>query len=117
LSGPLHPILEPAGDHAEHAGELDLQGHRGIKDVDDDVDAIIDLLSQGGRRGVVIGLSMGGFFAIRSAQHSTRRDLRALLHSTPAQAPAMPLLLNFPRWPAGAIRSMQRPRTSHHASA
>src|SRR6187431_2914380 len=35
-----------------------------------DVDAIIDLLSRGGRRGVVIGLSMGGFLAIRSAQQS-----------------------------------------------
>ncbi len=67
-----------------------------------DIDAIIDSLSEGGRRGVVIGLSMGGIFAIQSLKRSLKRsesgDLRALVDSAPAQVPTIPFLLRCPRW-------------------
>ena len=67
-----------------------------------DIDAIIDSLSERGRRGVVIGLSMGGIFAIqslkRSLKHSKSGDLRALVDSAPAQVPTIPFLLRCPRW-------------------
>jgi len=66
-----------------------------------DIDAIIDSLSERGRRGVVIGLSMGGIFAIqslkRSLKHSESGDLRALVDSAPAQVPTIPFLLRCPR--------------------
>jgi hypothetical protein len=67
-----------------------------------DIDAIIDSLFERGRRGVVIGLSMGGIFAIqslkRSLKHSESGDLRALVDSAPAQVPTIPFLLRCPRW-------------------
>jgi len=67
-----------------------------------DIDAIIDSLSERGRRGVVIGLSMGGIFAIQSLKRSLKRsesgDLRALMDSAPAQVPTIPFLLRCPRW-------------------
>ena len=67
-----------------------------------DIDAIIDSLSERGRRGVVIGLSMGGIFAVQSLKRSLKRsesgDLRALLDSAPAQVPTIPFLLRCPRW-------------------
>ena len=62
-----------------------------------DIDAIIDSLSERGRRGVVIGLSMGGIFAIQSLKRSKRADLRALVDSAPAQVPTIPFLLRCPR--------------------
>jgi alpha-beta hydrolase superfamily lysophospholipase len=63
-----------------------------------DIDAIIDSLSERGRRGVVIGLSMGGIFAIQSLKRSKSGDLRALVDSAPAQVPTIPFLLRCPRW-------------------
>ncbi len=67
-----------------------------------DIDAIIDSLSERGRRGVVIGLSMGGIFAIQSLKRSLKRsesgDLRVLVDSAPAQVPTIPFLLRCPRW-------------------
>jgi len=63
-----------------------------------DIDAIIDSLSGRGRRGVVIGLSMGGIFAIQSLKRSKSGDLRALLDSAPAQVPTIPFLLRCPPW-------------------
>jgi alpha-beta hydrolase superfamily lysophospholipase len=63
-----------------------------------DIDAIVDSLSGRGRRGVVIGLSMGGIFAIQSLKRSKSGDLRALLDSAPAQVPTIPFLLRCPRW-------------------
>ena len=63
-----------------------------------DIDAIIDSLSERGRRGVVIGLSMGGIFAIQSLKRSKRADLRALVDSAPAQVPTIPFLLRCPQW-------------------
>ena len=67
-----------------------------------DIDAIIDSLSEGGMRGAVIGLSMGGIFAIQSLKRSLKRsesgDLRALVDSAPAQVPTIPFLLRCPRW-------------------
>jgi alpha-beta hydrolase superfamily lysophospholipase len=63
-----------------------------------DIDAIIDSLSGRGRRGVVIGLSMGGIFAIQSLKRSKSGDLRALVDSVPAQVPRIPFLLQCPRW-------------------
>ena len=63
-----------------------------------DIDAIIDSLSERGRRGVVIGLSMGGIFAIQSLKRSKSGDLRALMDSAPAQVPTIPFLLRCPRW-------------------
>ena len=62
-----------------------------------DIDAIIDSLSERGGRGVVIGLSMGGIFAIQSMKRSNRTDLRALVDSTPAHVPVIPFLLRCPR--------------------
>ena len=62
-----------------------------------DIDAIIERLSAGGRRGVVIGLSMGGIFAIQSMKRSNRTDLRALVDSTPAHVPVIPFVLRCPR--------------------
>ena len=62
-----------------------------------DIDAIIDGLSEGGRRGVVIGLSMGGIFAIQSLKRSKRGELRALVDSAPARVPTIPFLLRCPR--------------------
>ncbi len=70
--------------------------------IQSDIDAIIDRLSERGRRGVVIGLSMGGIFAIQSLKRSLKRsesgDLRVLVDSAPAQVPTIPLLLRCPRW-------------------
>src|SRR5688572_1012973 len=70
--------------------------------IQSDIDAIIDSLSEGGRRGAVIGLSMGGIFAIQSLKRSLKRsesgDLRVLVDSAPAQVPTIPLLLRCPRW-------------------
>ena len=63
-----------------------------------DIDAIIDSLSERGGRGVVIGLSMGGIFAIQSLKRSKSGDLRALVDSAPAQVPTIPFLLRCPRW-------------------
>ena len=63
-----------------------------------DIDAIIDSLSERGRRGVVIGLSMGGIFAIQSLKRSRNADLRALVDSAPAKVPTVPFLLRCPRW-------------------
>ena len=63
-----------------------------------DIDGIIDSLSERGRRGVVIGLSMGGIFAIQSLKRSKSGDLRALVDSAPAQVPTIPFLLRCPRW-------------------
>ena len=69
--------------------------------IQSDIDAIIDSLSEGGRRGVVIGLSMGGILAIQSLKRSLKRperaDLRALVDSAPAQVPTIPFLLRCPR--------------------
>ena len=69
--------------------------------IQSDIDAIIDSLSEGGRRGVVIGLSMGGILAIqslkRSLKRSERADLRALVDSAPAQVPTIPFLLRCPQ--------------------
>ncbi|HEX2541388.1 MAG TPA: alpha/beta fold hydrolase [Caldimonas sp.] len=62
-----------------------------------DVDAIVHRLSERGGRGVVIGLSMGGIFAIQSVKRSRSGDLRALLDSAPAQVPTIPFLLRCPR--------------------
>ena len=62
-----------------------------------DIDEIIDSLSENGRRGVVIGFSMGGIFAIQSMKRSKSGDLRALVDSTPARVPAIPFLLRCPR--------------------
>jgi pimeloyl-ACP methyl ester carboxylesterase len=62
-----------------------------------DIDGIIDSLSERGRRGVVIGLSMGGIFAIQSLRRSKSGDLRALVDSAPAQVPTIPFLLRCPR--------------------
>ena len=66
--------------------------------IQSDIDAIIDSLSERGRRGVVIGLSMGGIFAIQSLKRSKSGDLRVLVDSAPAQVPTIPLLLRCPRW-------------------
>ena len=63
-----------------------------------DIDGIIDSLSERGGRGVVIGMSMGGLFAIQSLKRSKSRDLRALVDSAPAQVPTIPFLLHCPRW-------------------
>jgi hypothetical protein len=63
-----------------------------------DIDAIIDRLSEHGRRGVVIGLSMGGIFAIQSLKRSKGSNLRALVDSTPARLPTIPFVLRCPRW-------------------
>ena len=63
-----------------------------------DIDGIIDSLSERGRRGVVIGMSMGGIFAIQSLKRSKSGDLRALVDSAPAQVPTIPFLLHCPRW-------------------
>ena len=63
-----------------------------------DIGAILDSLSEGGRRGVVIGLSMGGVFAVQSLRQSKSGNLRALLDSVPARVPTIPLLLDCPRW-------------------
>jgi hypothetical protein len=63
-----------------------------------DIDGIIDSLSERGRRGVVIGLSMGGIFAIQSLKRSKSGDLRALVDSAPAQVPTIPFLLRCPQW-------------------
>ena len=63
-----------------------------------DIDAIIASLFESGRRGAVIGLSMGGIFAVQSLKRSKSGDLRALVDSTPAQVPTIPFLLRCPRW-------------------
>ena len=62
-----------------------------------DIDEIIDSLSEYGRRGVVIGLSMGGIFAIQSMKRSKSGDLHALVDSTPARVPTVPFLIRCPR--------------------
>ena len=62
-----------------------------------DIDGIIESLSQRGAHGVVIGLSMGGIFAIQSLKRSKSADLRALVDSAPAQVPTIPFLLRCPR--------------------
>jgi alpha-beta hydrolase superfamily lysophospholipase len=63
-----------------------------------DVEEIVDALAHGGRRGVVIGLSMGGIFAIQALRNSKRGHLRVLLDSVPAQLPRIPFVINCPRW-------------------
>src|SRR5678816_1906556 len=40
LSCLLEPVLQAAGDHAEHTGQLDLHQHRGVEDVDDAGDGL-----------------------------------------------------------------------------
>jgi alpha-beta hydrolase superfamily lysophospholipase len=76
--------------------------HPSAAAIQSDIDAIIDSLSERGRRGAVIGLSMGGIFAIQSLKRSLKRsesgDLRVLVDSAPAQVPTIPLLLRCPRW-------------------
>ena len=62
-----------------------------------DIAAILDGLSEGGRRGIVIGLSMGGVFAVQSLKDAKGAKLRALLDSVPARVPTIPLLLDCPR--------------------
>jgi pimeloyl-ACP methyl ester carboxylesterase len=62
-----------------------------------DIDGIIDRLSEGDRRGVLIGLSMGGILAIQALKRSKSGDLRALVDSAPARVPAIPFLLRCPR--------------------
>ena len=37
---PFEPILEAAGDHAEHTGQLDLHRYRGVEHVDDTADGL-----------------------------------------------------------------------------
>ena len=66
--------------------------------IQQDVDGIVDTLAEGGRRGVAIGLSMGGIFAIQSLKHSKSGNLRVLVDSVPAQVPRIPFLINCPRW-------------------
>jgi len=69
--------------------------------IQQDVDGIVDKLAEGGRRGVAIGLSLGGVFAIQSLKHSRSGksgNLRALVDSVPAQVPRIPFLINCPRW-------------------
>jgi len=69
--------------------------------IQQDVDGIVDKLAEGGRRGVAIGLSLGGIFAIQSLKHSRSGksgNLRALVDSVPAQVPWIPFLINCPRW-------------------
>ena len=69
--------------------------------IQQDIDAIVDALAVGGRRGVVIGLSMGGVFAIQSLKHSNTGksgNLRALADSVPAQVPWIPFVIHCPRW-------------------
>src|SRR6185369_571563 len=61
-------------------------------------DGIIDSLSSDGRHGAVIGLSMGGIFAIQALKRSKNADLRALVDSAPAQVPTIPFLLRCPPW-------------------
>jgi hypothetical protein len=68
--------------------------------IQQDIDAIIDTLAEGGRRGVVIGLSLGGVFAIQSLKHSNSGKsghLRVLVDSVPAQVPWIPFLISCPR--------------------
>ena len=65
--------------------------------IQQDVNAIVDTLVEGGRRGVAIGLSMGGIFAIQSVKHAKTGTLRVLLDSVPAQVPRIPFLINCPR--------------------
>jgi len=68
--------------------------------IQQDVDGIVDKLAEGGRRGVAIGLSLGGVFAIQSLKHSRSGksgNLRALVDSVPAQVPRIPFLINCPR--------------------
>ena len=66
--------------------------------IQQDVNAIVDTLVEGGRRGVAIGLSMGGIFAIQALRDSKRGYLRVLVDSVPAQLPRIPFLINCPRW-------------------
>jgi dienelactone hydrolase len=63
-----------------------------------DIDDIIDSLSDRRRHGVVIGLSMGGIFAIQLLKRAKSGDLRALVDSVPAQVPTIPFLLRCPPW-------------------
>ena len=63
-----------------------------------DVDGIIDALARGGGRGVVIGMSLGGVFAMQSLKRSKSGDLRVLLDSVPARLPWVPFLMDCPRW-------------------
>ena len=66
--------------------------------IQQDVDEIVDTLAEGGRRGVAIGLSLGGIFAIQSLKHSKSGNLRVLVDSVPAQVPRIPFLIDCPRW-------------------
>ena len=66
--------------------------------IQQDVDGIIDALAEGGRRGVAIGLSLGGIFAVQSLKHSRSGNLRVLLDSVPAEVPRIPFLIDCPRW-------------------
>ena len=63
-----------------------------------DIADIIDHLSEGRRSGVVIGLSLGGVFAIHALKRSRNSQLRALVDSAPARLPAIPFTLGCPRW-------------------
>ena len=66
--------------------------------IQQDVDDILDALAQGGRRGVAIGLSLGGVFAIQSLKRAKDGHLRVLVDSVPAQLPRIPFLISCPRW-------------------
>lgn len=72
--------------------------HPTAASIQKDIDDIIEHLSEDGRSGVVIGLSLGGVFAIHSLKHSRNGQLRALIDSAPAKVPAIPFTLNCPQW-------------------
>jgi hypothetical protein len=72
--------------------------HPTAASIQQDIDGIIETLAEGGRRGVVIGMSFGGVFAMQSLKHSKSGNLRVLVDSVPAQVPWIPFLLNCPRW-------------------
>jgi alpha-beta hydrolase superfamily lysophospholipase len=66
--------------------------------IQQDIDAIVETLARGGRRGVVIGFSMGGIFAIQSLKRSNSGHLRVLVDSVPARVPGIPFVMRCPRW-------------------
>ena len=66
--------------------------------IQQDVDEILDALAEGGRRGVAIGLSLGGVFAIHALKRAKGSHLRVLVDSVPAQLPRIPFLISCPRW-------------------
>jgi hypothetical protein len=65
--------------------------------IQQDIDAIIETLAEDGRRGVIIGLSLGGVFAIQALKHSSSGNLWALVDSVPARIPSVPFLIDCPR--------------------